>query len=184
MWKMLARSQLILLGAILASFLVSLCSDRFDPYFVDVTIGIGINIILAVSLNLINGFAGQFSLGHAGFMAVGAYSAAVVTTKNTLIAFELATGTATKTFDLKQRTPGLVPVFSADGRLVLTSGRDGDARVFDGRTGRLLHALHHEGPVTDVAFGSQVLEDPLSTAIGERGQRGVVAQQGRFVGIR
>jgi len=80
MWKMLARSQLILLGAILASFLVSLCSDRFDPYFVDVTIGIGINIILAVSLNLINGFAGQFSLGHAGFMAVGAYSAAVVTT--------------------------------------------------------------------------------------------------------
>src|SRR5207249_6706397 len=52
MWKMLARSQLILLGAILASFLVSLCSDRFDPYFVDVTIGIGINLILAVSLNL------------------------------------------------------------------------------------------------------------------------------------
>src|SRR6266404_2149862 len=80
MRKMLARSQLILLGAILASFLVSLCSDRFDPYFVDVTIGIGINIILAVSLNLINGFAGQFSLGHAGFMAVGAYTAASITT--------------------------------------------------------------------------------------------------------
>ena len=36
----------------------------------------GIAITLAVSLNLINGFTGQFSIGHAGFMAVGAYSAA------------------------------------------------------------------------------------------------------------
>ncbi len=42
---------------------------------------IGINITLAVSLNIINGHAGQFSLGHAGFMAIGSYSAAYVTTK-------------------------------------------------------------------------------------------------------
>ena len=40
---------------------------------------VGINIILAVSLNLINGHTGQFSLGHAGFMAVGAYTAAAIT---------------------------------------------------------------------------------------------------------
>ena len=40
---------------------------------------LGINIILAVSLNLINGFAGQFSLGHAGFMAVGGYASAIIT---------------------------------------------------------------------------------------------------------
>jgi len=40
---------------------------------------IGIAITLAVSLNLINGLAGQFSLGHAGFMAVGGYSATYVT---------------------------------------------------------------------------------------------------------
>ena len=33
-------------------------------------------MILAVSLNVVNGFTGQFSLGHAGFMAVGAYTAA------------------------------------------------------------------------------------------------------------
>lgn len=39
----------------------------------------GINIILAVSLNLVNGFTGQFSIGHAGFMAVGAYAAAWLT---------------------------------------------------------------------------------------------------------
>ncbi|MCX6977640.1 MAG: branched-chain amino acid ABC transporter permease [Verrucomicrobia bacterium] len=44
-----------------------------SPYYFDILIGIGINIILAVSLNLVNGYTGQFSLGHAGFMAVGAY---------------------------------------------------------------------------------------------------------------
>lgn len=39
-----------------------------------------INVILAVSLNLINGFTGQLSLGHAGFMAVGAYASVILTT--------------------------------------------------------------------------------------------------------
>jgi branched-chain amino acid transport system permease protein len=39
----------------------------------------GINVILAVSLNLINGFTGQFSIGHAGFMAIGAYGSAMFT---------------------------------------------------------------------------------------------------------
>ncbi len=39
----------------------------------------GINVILAVSLNVVNGFTGQFSIGHAGFMAVGAYTAAKIT---------------------------------------------------------------------------------------------------------
>src|SRR5438067_4130087 len=78
--EMFSRAHIVLLAAILASLLVSLASSRIDPYFLDVTLGVGINIILAVSLNLINGYTGQFSLGHAGFMAMGAYSAAVVTT--------------------------------------------------------------------------------------------------------
>jgi branched-chain amino acid transport system permease protein len=38
----------------------------------------GISIVLAISLNLINGYTGQFSLGHAGFMAVGAYVSAAL----------------------------------------------------------------------------------------------------------
>jgi branched-chain amino acid transport system permease protein len=38
-----------------------------------------INVVLAVSLNVVNGFTGQFSLGHAGFMAVGAYTSAMIT---------------------------------------------------------------------------------------------------------
>jgi branched-chain amino acid transport system permease protein len=48
-------------------------------YYNRIIVLLGINVILAVSLNIINGHAGQFSLGHAGFMAVGAYSAAYLT---------------------------------------------------------------------------------------------------------
>ena len=51
-------------------------SRSFDAYYERIIMLIGFNIILAVSLQLINGFSGQFSLGHAGFMAVGAYLAA------------------------------------------------------------------------------------------------------------
>jgi branched-chain amino acid transport system permease protein len=47
-----------------------------SPYFSRILMLSGIAITLAVSLNLINGFTGQFSIGHAGFMAVGAYSSA------------------------------------------------------------------------------------------------------------
>jgi len=49
------------------------------PYILQVLCLAGINIVLAVSLNLINGFTGQFSIGHAGFMAIGAYASAYVT---------------------------------------------------------------------------------------------------------
>src|SRR4029079_16524342 len=50
-----------------------------NPYYARIINLIGINITLAVSLNLINGMAGQFSIGHAGFMAVGGYTATYVT---------------------------------------------------------------------------------------------------------
>jgi len=49
-----------------------------SPYILQVICLAGINVILAVSLNLINGFTGQFSIGHAGFMAIGAYASAYV----------------------------------------------------------------------------------------------------------
>lgn len=53
-----------------------------DPFVEYTLIMIGINIILALGLNLIIGFSGQFSLGHAGFMAIGAYSSAIMTINN------------------------------------------------------------------------------------------------------
>jgi branched-chain amino acid transport system permease protein len=72
------KPHLALFIALLAALGISHFSDQIDPYHLDVLIGIGINIILAVSLNLVNGYTGQFSLGHAGFMSVGAYASAAV----------------------------------------------------------------------------------------------------------
>ena len=73
------KEKIFLLAALIAGFIFSLGSGFINPYYLDILLGIGINIILAVSLNLINGYTGQFSLGHAGFMAVGAYATASVT---------------------------------------------------------------------------------------------------------
>jgi branched-chain amino acid transport system permease protein len=75
----LARSRTFLLLALALSAVLGFFQSHIDPYFVDVLTRIGINITLAVSLNLINGHTGQFSLGHAGFMAVGAYATAAMT---------------------------------------------------------------------------------------------------------
>lgn len=65
-----------LLAGIVLAVVVSMFSAQFNRYYLGIIIDCGINIILAVSLNLINGHTGQFSLGHAGFMAVGGYTAA------------------------------------------------------------------------------------------------------------
>lgn len=94
---MLNRSKTLLLAALAGSFLVFWFSNFINPYYLDVTTGIGINIIMAVSLNLVNGYTGQFSLGHAGFMAVGAYTAASVTMRLGPHFFGLVGGSNTAT---------------------------------------------------------------------------------------
>ena len=70
----LVRAVLVV-GVLLA--LNRLLPSFLNPYYMRVLMLCGISVILAVSLNLINGFTGQFSIGHAGFMAVGAYVSAV-----------------------------------------------------------------------------------------------------------
>lgn len=79
----------LLLAALALCAAASLFTGGINPYYYDILITIGINIILAVSLNLVTGYTGQFSLGHAGFMAVGAYSSAWMT-----ITFGLVLGTS------------------------------------------------------------------------------------------
>lgn len=59
----------------------SLFPDVLNPYYLHLLTIIGMNIILVASLNLLNGYLGEFALGHAGFMAVGAYTAALLATK-------------------------------------------------------------------------------------------------------
>jgi branched-chain amino acid transport system permease protein len=76
-----------------------------SPYILQVICLAGINIILAVSLNLINGFTGQFSIGHAGFMAIGAYASAFLTV----------------TYGERIRAVlGFLPPFAQDGALLLS----------------------------------------------------------------
>ncbi len=55
-----------------------LFNNQINPYVTQITCLIGINMVMALSLNLISGQTGQFSLGHAGFMAIGAYTSAAV----------------------------------------------------------------------------------------------------------
>jgi branched-chain amino acid transport system permease protein len=102
-----ARSQLWLLGALLAAAVVNALAPQFNAYFLDVALTCGINITLAVSLNLINGYTGQFSLGHAGFMAVGAYTAAMLTTAAAPVLLPLLGGQAPLLFLLALLAGGL-----------------------------------------------------------------------------
>lgn len=66
---------------VLSGFLATWGASSFgwlNQYYELVLMYIGINIILTVSLNLVNGFMGEFAVGHAGFMAVGAYVSSLV----------------------------------------------------------------------------------------------------------
>jgi branched-chain amino acid transport system permease protein len=75
-----ARSVLMsLLPFLVGAPLLVLLQRIFPAGYTLILVNVGVNVVLAVSLNVVNGFTGQFSLGHAGFMAVGAYTAAKIT---------------------------------------------------------------------------------------------------------
>jgi branched-chain amino acid transport system permease protein len=106
-----ARPKLILIAALILCGIVSPFASGMNPYYYDILIGIGINVILAVGLNLVNGYTGQFSLGHAGFMAVGAYASAYLTL---LLGYSLGTGNlaTTTVFVLALLVGGLAAALS------------------------------------------------------------------------
>lgn len=83
-WEWLMAQRWILPVLVLVGFGLSFAIPEYNllnRYVQLVMMYVGINIILAVSLNLVNGYMGEFSLAHAGFMAVGAYTAAMLTLK-------------------------------------------------------------------------------------------------------
>ena len=74
------ENMVLTLVSILVLFiLLSFANNRLDPYQIRILNLSAIYVVLALSMNLINGFTGLFSLGHAGFMAVGAYTTALLT---------------------------------------------------------------------------------------------------------
>ncbi len=74
------RPYIYLLAGVVVVVLLSFATSGLNFYDQRIVITIGISMILATSLNLINGFTGQFSLGHAGFMSIGAYASASLST--------------------------------------------------------------------------------------------------------
>ncbi len=82
--KALRKSDLriLIICAVIFAILQGLIfADIIGPFWELNLVLIGINIILATSLNMINGYTGQFSMGHAGFFAIGAYMGAIMTVK-------------------------------------------------------------------------------------------------------
>ncbi len=65
-----------ILALILATYF-SMTQNLLSGYVTTIIILSGIHIILAVSLNVATGYLGQLPLGHAGFMAIGAYAAGI-----------------------------------------------------------------------------------------------------------
>ncbi|MCL2000841.1 MAG: branched-chain amino acid ABC transporter permease [Planctomycetes bacterium] len=73
------RNLVLTLASIILLYVLLIWADNnLDSYLVRILNLIAINSILAVSLNLIYGFGGMFSLGHSGFMAIGAYTSALL----------------------------------------------------------------------------------------------------------
>src|SRR3982074_2685098 len=68
----------VLLG-LLAVFVAGSSNLLPNGYYVKLVMLIGMNVVLAVSLTLASGFTGVFSLGQIGFMAIGAYTSALLT---------------------------------------------------------------------------------------------------------
>jgi branched-chain amino acid transport system permease protein len=69
----------LVIGIFVAWVLQEWLAPFLGPFPAKLVLDIGIAIVLAVSLNIVNGFGGQFSIGHAGFMMVGGYTAAWLT---------------------------------------------------------------------------------------------------------
>lgn len=73
--SVIVRAAAPILGALVVALAVHLGVGAWLPDQTRVATSIGLFIMLAVSLNIVNGYTGQFSMGHAGFMAIGAYTA-------------------------------------------------------------------------------------------------------------
>lgn len=99
------RRNILLTAIVMAALLLFLfyANNSFDSYKLRILNLCAIYTILGLSMNLINGFTGLFSLGHAGFMAVGAYT----------------TGLLTMSVAAKQQNFFMVPLISPLDKIVL-----------------------------------------------------------------
>ncbi|MFM9958535.1 MAG: branched-chain amino acid ABC transporter permease [Phycisphaerales bacterium] len=111
----LLRSVLpLVVIAALAALAQAFLKDAVGPYWADLSITIGVNIMLAVSLTIVNGFTGQFSMGHAGFLAVGGYVSGAVSYYFSLTQWGSAAAVGGKLSGMPLSTEGLAWFASGD----------------------------------------------------------------------
>lgn len=77
----LLRSGVVLVWLLILILFLALFPFLFKNYYVYMANYMAINVIVAIGLNLLVGYTGQISLGHAGFFAIGAYGTVILMTK-------------------------------------------------------------------------------------------------------
>ncbi|HEX2838987.1 MAG TPA: branched-chain amino acid ABC transporter permease [Phycisphaerales bacterium] len=106
---------------VIAALLQMFVKPMLGAYSAKLVLDIGVNIILAVSLTMVNGFTGQFSMGHAGFMAVGGYTAGVVSYYGSLKVFGSAAAVGGVLSGMPIRAPEGVALLSQGDLLFVCS---------------------------------------------------------------
>ncbi len=160
------RRAIGLAAGVLLLVIGNAINNNLVDYAQDIVRQCGIAVIMAVSLNIVNGLTGQFSIGHAGFMSVGAYVAAAVTywfvgrfahgdpaifVKNAPLALEamaaamLAAGAAAALFGYVVGVPSLR--LKGDYLAIVTLGFGEIIRV-------LLESIHEISPRLDFMGGA------------------------------
>ncbi|MDO5519753.1 MAG: branched-chain amino acid ABC transporter permease [bacterium] len=77
--KKASIKKLIVIALVYVGVIVLVNSGILGYQYRNLLVSVSVNIIMAVSLNLVTGFLGELSLGHAGFMAIGAYTGSLIT---------------------------------------------------------------------------------------------------------
>jgi branched-chain amino acid transport system permease protein len=161
----------IVIGISLAVAFQFTIPTAFGPYYSRLVIDAGIAMILAVSLNIVNGMTGQFSIGHAGFMTVGAYTAGMISFYGSLLLWGASAkhgsflGSGEWMFLTACRTGGVVAAFAClvvglpslrlrgDYLAIVTLGFGEILRVILQQTGKVVDdpAIVREAPLTTLA---------------------------------
>lgn len=163
-----------------------------------IILDIGINIILAVSLNIVNGFTGQFSMGHAGFMAVGGYSAAVITYYGSFLLWEspdMHPGAGTALFVAATLVGGLVAALlgyvvglpslrlRGDYLAIVTLGFGEIVRVLVQITGDVLTSADEVKAAPLIAKITRAAPDSTTATFGLEIEGGLVTKVGGALGF-
>jgi branched-chain amino acid transport system permease protein len=80
----------LVIGLALSAGMHLLLPDAIGAYYARIVLDVGIAMIMAVSLNIVSGLTGQFSIGHAGFLALGGYTAGFITRYGSMLLWNSA----------------------------------------------------------------------------------------------